>query len=169
MNAPIVEYVDGHALLGRHRNLFLGVWWARATLAHVDAVRTCCGTVLGEHRTFASAILVLEGEGIFSFAEGVRGGMAEVVAETEDSGVGTAFIIHRGGFVGGAIRAFLSGVFLVARTKEPQRAFADLDPAATWLASCLAAPPAEVDWTKTEVLQTLTTAKALAEEARDKR
>ena len=166
MDAQTVHHVDDAALIATQRNLVVGVWWRSARVVHVDAFRASTSGVLARHAGFATALVVMEGDGVFSFTEDVRRGATELVRETESSGVGTALVVLRRGFIGAAVRAFISGVFLLARSKEPQRAFADVRTAAAWLAGCLLASEPHSGWTAEALEDGLREALALADAAR---
>ena len=167
MGTPVVHFVDGSALIAVDRNLLVGAWWHTATGAHVEAFREGARRILADHGKFASALLIMEGDGVFTFSDEVRRGATELVRETEAQGAGTALVVLRAGFVGAAIRAFLAGIFLVARSKEPQRAFADTPEAARWLAGCVRACDPATDFTAEDFQETLSRTLALAREAAD--
>lgn len=169
MAAPVVHLVDDSALIASERNLIVGAWWHAAKGAHVEAFRECARRILAEHDKFLSALLIMDGEGVFTFSDEVRRGATELVRETEAQGAGTALVVLRPGFVGAAIRAFLSGVFLVARSKEPQKAFVDTHAAANWLAGCLRASDPATNLTAEDLDATLTRTLELARERADGR
>jgi hypothetical protein len=134
--SPTIGRVDDAALVGFDRDLLIGIWWGSATLDHVTAMRACSDQILREHPKFATAVIVMDGDGVFTFTPEVRKALADYVKETESSGLGSAFVILRGGFMGATVRAFISGLFLLTRSKEPQKAFATVAQAAAWLSRC---------------------------------
>lgn len=134
MNEPVIVRADDAAIIGYDGNLLLGAWWHAATLDHVEALREATARCLEGAQGFCTAVVALDASGVFSFADDVRKALVELVSETEETGKGTAFIVMRRGFMGAAMRAFMTGVFLVSRTKEPSRAFALPGPGAAWLA-----------------------------------
>ena len=62
-----------------------------------------------------------------------RAALVEVVKHTKETGLATAFVVMPGGFFTGAAVALLSGLFTLARTREPSQAFRELGPAAEWV------------------------------------
>ncbi len=65
----------------------------------------------------------------------------ELIAETESVGLGTAFMVLRGGFLGGAAVALLSGLFMLSRSREPNRAFRRGEDTTAWVQDMLADGP----------------------------
>jgi hypothetical protein len=88
------------------------------------------------------------------------------VRETESFGAGTALVVLRRGFVGAAVRAFLPGVFLIARSKEPQKVFGDVPTAAAWLAGCLGGVDPAGGWSSASIDDTLQQSMSIAESHR---
>jgi len=166
MDALRVHHVDDGALVAAHRSLLVGAWWSSTTVAHLRAFRDCARELMARAPKFASAVIAMDSDGVFTFSEDVRRVATEIVRETESAGAGTALVVLRRGFIGAAVRAFLPGVFLIARSKEPQKVFGDVPAAATWLAACLRAAEPHGGWSSEGVGATLDRTMALAEEAR---
>ncbi len=130
---PAVHRADANGLIASHGNLIVSVLWARTTAEHVDALRTRTAAVINEHDTFLSGVVVTQARTSDAPDAATRRSLSELIAETEATGLGTAFIVTADGFVGSAIVALLSGLFLIARSKEPSAAFRTIEPAAAWL------------------------------------
>jgi hypothetical protein len=80
-----------------------------------------------------------------SFNDEVRKEVTRISADDTLYALGSAHVLLVEGFVGSAVRAFLSTALTLARAKTPNKVFADVDGAATWVKGQLEKGP--VVWT----------------------
>lgn len=152
MVEPTIKHRDDTAIVATHKNLLIAVFWDFATLEHAHSVRDTCRQLVRDHDDgFATAVLITGERIMTTFNAEVRRELTDLVKETENTGVGTAFVIMREGFIAATLRAILSGLFLVARSREPNRAFATRRAAAGWLEQQLIGQGKTTRWETGEV------------------
>ncbi len=144
---------DGLGLIASHKNLVVSMHWGRTTLGHADELTQCVAELMTEHKRYASVVIVTGHEVVHAPDAQTRERLRQLVEDTADSGLGTAFIVTMGGFLGGAVVALLSGLFVLSRSPEPNKAFGTIEPAAAWLQGMLAEGPTR--WMAGEVEDTL--------------
>ncbi|MEM6292393.1 MAG: hypothetical protein AAGA54_14055 [Myxococcota bacterium] len=150
---PVFRRHDGYGLIASHKNLVVSMHWGITTLDHAKDLRAYTADVVATYERFASMVIVA-GRQILEAPDGpTRDELKALIAETESVGLGTAFVVLRGGFLGGAAVALLSGLFILSRSREPNRAFRDGETAATWLHAQLTEGPCA--WSPGEVRATL--------------
>jgi len=132
-----LHYRDDTGLIAHHQNLVVTLHWRHPTVPMVNDLRALTDEVVAEHDRFASAIVVI-GERLPDTPDAdTRRALVDLVRHTKETGLGTAFVVMAGGFLTGAAVALLSGLFTLARTREPSQAFRELEPAAAWLEKML--------------------------------
>jgi len=157
---PVVARLDDDGLIASHKNLIVSVHWHAPSLALAEALERHTAEVVAEHGRFASIVLVT-GDRRLSAPEGLaRSKLQALVSDTKETGLGTAIVVTRAGFVAGTVVALLSGLFTLARTREPNKAFRALAPAAQWLEPHLRA--SATPWRDGEVLTVAENTAALA-------
>ncbi len=86
-----------------------------------------------------------------SFSEEVRGEVNRITSDDTLFTAATAHVILVEGFVGSAVRAFLTTALVVSRTKTPNKTFGDVGVAAKWVNERLTA--AKVDgWNEADLV-----------------
>lgn len=133
--------------------------WGRTNLGHADELAQSVAEMVSTHERFASVVIVAGDHVLHAPDAQTRERLRQLVEDTITSGLGTAFVVTQGGFLGSAAVALLSGLFVLSRSPEPNRAFRTIGPAATWLQGYLAEGP--TPWQPAEVLETLETIVAL--------
>jgi len=162
---PRIRHRDQHALIATHKNLLIGVYWDFAVLEHIPVLRQSVQDILAEHDDGFATVVVVTGQRMLQgFNAEVRQGLADLVADTQDTGLATAFVVRRDGFVGAAVRSVLSGLFLFGRSREPNAVFPAVPRAASWLEEHLTGPSQRTLWEPGEVQQTLLLAERQAHE-----
>lgn len=146
---PTLRHHDDGGLIAHHKNLVASVHWKPPSLEQANALVALTEELVAEHGRFGSAILVTGERLIGTPDPETREVLIQLIRDTKETGLGTAFVITAGGFFTGAAVALLSGLFTVARTREPSQAFRELGPAATWLDTHLQAHT--VPWETGEV------------------
>jgi hypothetical protein len=115
-------------------------------LGDMDGVVRVQRAVLGYARrtrgTVGSLVLVTDGRGAVKGGDDAqRSAFLEVLRETEKSIAATAVVVASEGFGGAALRAFVSGVSLVARTPYPLKVFSAFGDGRDWLVDRVADAP----------------------------
>jgi hypothetical protein len=133
---PEVRRHDTCGLIGSYKNLVVSFHWGTTTLSHADDLKTYIAEVLQRYPRFLSAVLV-SGPGLPEAPDAkTRDSLRQLIEQTEDTGIGTAFIVTSRGFLASAAVALVSGLFVLSRSREPHRAFRDVETAGDWLAGC---------------------------------
>lgn len=148
-------YQDRTFRLAAHRNVLIAVWsdaptLAQARILHREAdqftKRTSSANngAAGPGQAFVNMVT----GGVPVFSEPVREELVKVIKSTSIT-LGAAHILLVNGMAGSAVRAFLSTVLLVARPKAPNRVFAEVPDAVSWLLVRLGGTQAQ--WTGNEL------------------
>lgn len=156
---------DSLGLIASHKNLVVSMHWGRTTLGHADELSQSIAEMVSIHERFASVVIVVGNDILHAPDAQTRERLRQLVEDTTTSGLGTAFIVTQGGFLGSAAVALLSGLFVLSRSPEPNRAFRTIGPAAAWLQGHLADGP--TPWQPREVHETLEAIVALHTPAAD--
>ncbi len=152
MVEPTIEHTDDTATIAVCKNLLVAEFKDFATLEHANVIRDACRRLVRDHEDGFGTVVLMTGERTLSaFNAEVRRELTDVVKETEDTGLGTAFVIMREGFAAATLRAVLSGLFLMARSREPNRAFQTPQSAASWLEQLLIGDDKTTPWLPGEV------------------
>ncbi len=166
-------YQDRTFRLAAHRNVLIAVWsdaptLAQARILHREAdqftKRNAAVTHGAAGRASApsapnpavnsgaagpgQAFVNMVTGGVPVFSEPVREELVKVIKSTNIT-LGAAHILLVSGMAGSAVRAFLSTVLLVARPKAPNRVFAEVPDAVSWLLVRLGGTQAQ--WTGNEL------------------
>ena len=132
--------------LTRLRNVCIAVWRHTPVAGQIKAVHRLADELEARYpRKTALANVVIGGRP--SFPEEVRKEALALMGADGLFNLGTAHVILIDSFGGATTRAFLSSLILLARPKEPNKVFAHLDPALTWLAQSLMRTP-EHGWSR---------------------
>jgi hypothetical protein len=83
-----------------------------------------------------------------NISDDLRDAVQELMRHSEEGTLGSAFVLRGHGMFVSTIRAFLSGAFLLAGSREPYRIFAEAEAAADWLAPIAGAG---APWTPAQV------------------
>ena len=134
---------DPAGMVGSAANLLVVYIEATPDVAHLEAVMTTYRRALREHPAGVGTVVMVRG-GAPRLSEDFRNALVELARVTEEGALGTAFVILPRGLFAAAVRAFLTGVFLAARSKEPLKVFATVSEASGWLVRVLGD---EVPWT----------------------
>jgi hypothetical protein len=127
------------------RNLVVALWRDAPQVAWFQAIRDTTWPYADRWPEGAGWInLILSGTPRFS--EEVRREAAAISTRDDIYRQGTAHVVTLEGLRGSATRAFLSTIFLLARSRTPTRVFADVAAAADWIA-----PKLGPGWTVAEV------------------
>jgi len=124
-------FADAGIALGQHANVFISVLDEPATMERMREVRKCVERA-SKLWPNASCGLTIIGAGAqaLSVSKGIR---EESAAITRDfPGAGNTIIVEGTGFSGSAMRAFMSGIFIVTRNRG--RIHGTVDEGAAWLA-----------------------------------
>ena len=156
---PAVRRHDALGLIATYKNLVVSMHWGRPMSGHADELAQCVAEVVSLHERFVTVVVVTGGEVLHAPDTQTRARLRQLVADTADTGLGTAFVVTRGGFLGSAAVSLLSGLFVLSRSPEPNRAFRTIGTAAPWLEDLLA--DGSTPWQTTEVLEALQTITAL--------
>ncbi|MGH1341787.1 MAG: hypothetical protein ACRBN8_09565 [Nannocystales bacterium] len=150
---------DALGLIATHKNLVASMHWGRTTLGHVDELAQSVAELVRLHERFVTVVVVTGADLMHAPDPATRARLRQLVEDTAQTGLGTAFVVTRGGFLGSAVVSLLSGLFVLSRSREPNRAFRTTTAAAPWLQDLLTdgAPP----WQPGEVARTLETITAL--------
>ncbi len=130
---PTLRHHDDGGLIAHHKNLVASVHWKPPSQGQAKALVALTEELVAAHGRFGSAVLVTGKRLMGTPDPETREVLTQLIRDTKETGLGTAFVITAGGFFTGAAVALLSGLFTVARTREPSQAFRELAPAATWL------------------------------------
>lgn len=144
---------DALGLIASRENLIVSMHWGRPSLEHVEELADAVAELVAVHKRFATVVLVTGDRILHAPDPETRERLRQLVEDTTETGLGTAFVVTRGGFLGSAAVALLSGLFLLSRSPEPNQAFRTIEAAAPWLQEQLVHGP--VDWQPNEVHETL--------------
>lgn len=114
------------------RNLVLALWRDAPRAPWFRAIRATTWPYAERWPDGAGWINLIV-SGTPSFSEESRKEAAALSRRDDIFQLGTAHIVAVDGLRGAAVRAFLSTVFLLARTRTPTRVFGEIDGAAQWL------------------------------------
>lgn len=142
---PLLRRHDENGLIASYKNLMMSVHWGATTRSHADDLKTHTAELVRQHHKFASMVLVSGPRMPEAPDAETRESLRQLIEQTEDTGVGTAFVVTAGGFLGGAAVALLSGLFILSGSREPHKAFRTVSPAADWLQGCVASGPTRWD------------------------
>jgi hypothetical protein len=131
---PRTEKVHEDATLrmGRLKNLLVFAWFGPPEVVHVRALGRELQALSTRYRGEIAALDLLV-SGTPSFKDEARDELVRLLRDPRKEGRGAAHVVEVGGLAGAAVRAFLSTVLLLARPARPNKVFADITPAATWL------------------------------------
>ena len=143
---PRVAYEDSTLRVGVVENLTIAVWFDAPS---ADQMRTVDRVDKAMRRASKGGVGFLNVivSGVPTFSAEVREEAARQVAEGNDNNACAGHLILIEGFVGVAVRAFLSTVFLMAKPDYPTKIFAEPRLCARWMAESLDGA-GEVRWTK---------------------
>lgn len=145
-----VFYEDDDATLVQERNLIIALYRGCPTVTHVRVMRAEFERQSKNWPAGVAALISIHAEGwVPRFDEAFREEVSQMVAETEEASLGTAFVLTGHGMVTSGLRAFFNGVFLLSHTQEPNRVFAETSTAVGWLAEL---PGMAAHWTAGELL-----------------
>ncbi|MFK7985191.1 MAG: hypothetical protein AB8I08_04095 [Sandaracinaceae bacterium] len=145
-----VFYEDDDATFVQDRNLLIAIYRGCPTVTHIRVLRAEFQRQAENWPDGVAVLVAVHAEGwVPRFDEGFRNEIHEMVVETERSSLGTAFVLTGHGMVTSGLRAFVNGVFLLSRSREPNRVFADLSTAVTWLANL---PGVDSQWSAGELV-----------------
>lgn len=130
---PTLHYRDDGGLIAHHKNLIASMHWKPPSLQQATSLVGLTEDLVARYGRFGSALLVTGERLIGTPDAATREVLLQLIRDTKETGLGTAFVIMSGGFLTGAAVAMLSGLFTVARTREPSQAFRELRPASVWL------------------------------------
>jgi hypothetical protein len=153
-----IPFSNASIRIATSRNLVVFAWRDAPTVAEVRQCHRILRAVARQYPAGAGVInLIIQGTP--SFSEAVRAEAARATSDPLIAKVGVAHVVLVTGFVGVAVRGFLSSVTLLGRSPRKSRAFGDVPSGAAWLAPRLSVGGEA--WTPAEVA-------AVAVEARDR-
>ncbi len=132
MSTPDILYTDPVLQISAHQNLLIIAWSDAPTAAQM---RECerAGRSLARKHSGGIALLDLILSGKPNFSSEVREEAVKLNRDPTLFRLGIADAVLVSGLVGVAVRAFLSTVALLARSKVPSRVCASLADAEEWL------------------------------------
>jgi hypothetical protein len=141
---------DASLRLGVCKNLVIPVWSDTPNVTHIRALGRAIQGACNRYRQDIG-VFDLVAAGTPNFSDEVRNELVKIVRDPHLQGRGTAHVIMLPGLPGIATRAFLSTVFLLARSVTPTKVFADARAASAWLVPLLSQGGREA-WTVEEML-----------------
>ena len=128
-----IAFENETARIAYDRNVAVTVWFdaPRTSLALLEMEKVG-KKLLAAHKE-ETALLNVIVSGTPSFSEEVRKEVTRIMADDTLFARASAHVILVEGFVGSAVRAFVSTALVLSRTTTPNKVFGDLDGAASWL------------------------------------
>lgn len=128
-----IVHQDDTLRIGVSRNLIVSAWSNSPEPDHIRILHRALHSISGKHRS-QHAMLDLVTSGTPRFSDTIREELVKVIRDPRLGGKGTAHVVAIAGIGGTTVRTFLSTILLVARPVAPNKVFADIAPAAAWLA-----------------------------------
>lgn len=143
--AETLAFENETARITHDRNVAVTVWFdaPRVKLELLEMEKV--GRKISSQYKEATALFNVVVSGTPSFNDEVRREVTRISADDTLYALGSAHVLLVQGFVGSAVRAFLSTALTLSRTKTPNKVFGDLDGAASWVKGQLDKSP--VVWT----------------------
>ncbi len=149
-----IIHADQGATVAVERNLTATYFVDRPLAAHVRAMDSAWKKASSQHPgSVATIVIAGETTWVPEFSEDFRRATTAFVARTEAGSVGSAFVLSGNGLLNSALRAFISGVFLLSRSREPYRVFQEPGLAAEWISGVASVG---VEWSRDDVLRVIT-------------
>ena len=146
-----VFYEDDDATFVEARNLLIGTYRGCPTVDHIRVLRAQLQHHFETYPDGVALMVALHCDGwIPRFDEEFRQEIQELIRVAEPHSLGTAFVLSGHGMVTSGLRAFVNGLFLLTKSREPNRVFRQLAPAAEWLSSL---PGMRSRWSSQEILE----------------
>lgn len=140
-----IAFENVTARIAHDRNVAVVVWFdAPRTALELLEMEKVGKKLLAQYKESTALFNVIV-SGTPSFSEEVRKEVTRITADDTLFALASAHVLLVEGFVGSAVRAFVSTALVVSRTKTPNKVFADVDGAATWVKPKLDTGP--VVWT----------------------
>jgi hypothetical protein len=140
-----VAFENATARVAYDRNVAVTAWFDAPRVPLELREMEKMGRKLSSQYKDGTALFNVIVSGTPSFSEEVRKEVTRISADDTLYALGSAHVMLVEGFVASAVRAFMSTALMLSRTKTPNKVFANLDDAATWLKSQLDKGP--VVWT----------------------
>jgi hypothetical protein len=130
MIRTVTLYADAGVALAEHANIFISVWIETPTLPRLREMR---GHLERARKQWpgANCGMTVMGPGSIELDVPKEIRDASTAISREHPSVGNTVIVETTGFAGSALRAFLSGIFLVARTRG--KIHSSIEEGAAWL------------------------------------
>lgn len=149
-------YQDRNFRLVSHRNVMIAVWSDAPTLPQVRILHREADQFAKQNPSGQAFVNLITG-GVPVFTEAVRDELVKMIKSTTNFTLGSAHVLLVTGMTGSAVRAFMSTVMLLARPKAPNRVFATIADAVTWVHGRLGGMQAQ--WTGNELRDAIEEAK----------
>jgi hypothetical protein len=146
MASLVVVHDNPRAVIASWDNVIVNIWRRDVDAPDVATIAPLQQELIRKYGCFAS--LAVAGPGALQMSSAARDEAARIAKLGEGRNRGIAVVVARGGFGGAAIRAVVTAVHLLSRSRTPQRAFASLTDGADFVHQQLGAP---AGWNPTEL------------------
>lgn len=149
-------YRDVDGSVARLRNLCIVRIGGRPSVPHIRAMGMAYKECIAEYPEGVVLLAICAPTlSMAHFSEDVRAAILHLARTTKEGSIGSAFVISGDGLLTSALRALVSGVFLVAKSNEPYRMFPTVAAASEWVSeiASVSAPmrPSEIADAATEL------------------
>jgi hypothetical protein len=131
------------AVIARSRDIIVSVWRSDVEVADVKPTEAARLDLARDHSRYAT--LVVAERGALRMSAEARKEAGRIAATGNAASRGSALVISVEGFIGAAVRAAVTAVHILSRSKAPMRSFDKVLPAASWVFEQLGRDPAELD------------------------
>ena len=136
-----VAFENAVARFTHDRNVAVAAWFeAPRTSVELLEMEKVGKKLLSQYKEETALFNVIV-SGTPSFSEEVRKEVTRITSDDTLFAKASAHVLLVEGFVGSAVRAFVSTALVLSRTKTPNKVFADVDGAATWVKTKLDGGP----------------------------
>jgi len=139
---PKILHQSPRVVIATWRDILISIWRANVEVADMKPAQRGQAELMARYPRYGN--LALAEKGALRMSSEARHEAARITEAGKASTGAVALVIALEGFAGAAVRAAVTGVHILSRSKIPQKSFDQVAPAAHWLFEKMGQPLPDV-------------------------